>query len=110
MNILFICSRNKWRSRTAETIFKNDVRHSVKSAGTDEGAKVKLTGKLLNWADIIFVMEDKHKQKIRNKFNSKDYNNKIIVLDIEDTYHYLNAELIETIKISVSPYLDNVKD
>ena len=56
MNILFICSRNKWRSRTAETIFNNVQHCEVKSAGTSENAEVKLTEKLLNWADLVFVM------------------------------------------------------
>ncbi|MDQ2752791.1 MAG: protein tyrosine phosphatase [Bacteroidota bacterium] len=109
MNILFVCSKNKWRSRTAETIFKKDLRHHVKSAGTDEGAKIKLTENHLDWADVIFVMEYKHKQKIWDKFNSKFYSDKIIVLEIADDYNYMDTELIETLTISVSPYLDNVK-
>ena len=109
MNILFVCSRNKWRSRTAETIFKNDIKHHVKSAGTDEGAKIKLTENHLNWADIVFVMENKHKQRIRDKFNSDVYNDKIIVLEIPDDYNYMDPELVEIIKTSVVPYLDNIK-
>ena len=108
MNILFVCSRNKWRSRTAETIFRNDMRHVVKSAGTDEGAKVRLTENVLNWADLVFVMEDKHKQKIKDKFKSQLYNDKVIVLEISDDYSYMDTERIETIKTSVSPYLENV--
>jgi predicted protein tyrosine phosphatase len=68
MNILFICSRNKWRSLTAETIFKNSQQHTVKSAGTAEDALTKVTEKLVLWAELIFVMEKKHKKKLVRKF------------------------------------------
>jgi predicted protein tyrosine phosphatase len=105
MNLLFICSRNKWRSRTAEIIFKNDPTHHVKSAGTDDGAKVRVNEKNLDWADIIFVMEDKHKQRIKEKFNTATITNKIVVLEIPDDYQYMDLELIDIIKTSVSPYL-----
>lgn len=105
MNLLFICSRNKWRSRTAETIFKNDQVHHVKSAGTDDGAKVRVSEKILDWADIIFVMEDKHKQRIKEKFNTASIIKKIVVLEIPDDYQYMDPELIDIIKTSVSPYL-----
>ncbi len=68
MNILFICSRNKWRSRTAETIFKNNQQHSVRSAGTENEARIKVSEKLIDWAELIFVMEKKHKIRLKERF------------------------------------------
>ena len=68
MNILFICSRNQWRSRTAETLFKDHGVHRVKSAGTENDARIKVTEKLLEWAELIFVMEKRHKQRLEEKF------------------------------------------
>jgi protein-tyrosine phosphatase len=108
MNILFVCSKNKWRSRTAETIFKNSVNHVVKSAGTDKDARIKLSGNLLNWAEIIFVMEYKHRQIINQNFEDYYDKDKIIVLDIPDVYQYMDEELILSIETSVRPYLENV--
>lgn len=108
MNLLFVCSKNKWRSLTAETIFQDSENHSVKSAGTDEGARIKLTDKHLIWADIIFVMENKHRQIIKQKFQAILYTNKIIVLDIPDEYQYMDEELILSLKTAVTPYLDKV--
>jgi predicted protein tyrosine phosphatase len=105
MNVLFVCSRNKWRSRTAETIFKGNQDHIVKSAGTGNDAKVKVTEKLISWAELIFVMEKKHKQRLHDKFEQALVGKKIIVLDIEDNYQYMDEELIETLKTSVEPYL-----
>jgi Predicted protein tyrosine phosphatase len=108
MNVLFVCSKNKWRSRTAETIFKNNITHNVKSAGTDKDAQVKLSEKHLVWADVIFVMENKHRQIIKQKFGTNNISDKIIVLDIPDDYQYMDEELILSIKTAVMPYLDNV--
>jgi len=106
MNILFVCSKNKWRSRTAETIFKNTLNHQVKSAGTDEGARVKITAKHLTWADLVFVMEKKHKKIIEQNFQSHFDPGKIIVLDIPDEYQYMDEELILSLKTAVVPYLE----
>jgi protein-tyrosine phosphatase len=109
MNILFICSRNQWRSPTAEEIYKAQNHYNVKSAGTEPSARIKVTAKLIRWADIIFAMEKRHKQRIVQNFPSDTDTKRIVVLDIPDEYQYMDEELIETIKLSVEPYLDNVK-
>ncbi|MGH2645559.1 MAG: hypothetical protein ACRDE2_16535, partial [Chitinophagaceae bacterium] len=68
MNILFVCSRNKWRSPTAEAIYRNRQDLKFKSAGTEPSAKTKVSARHLLWADTIFVMEKRHKQKLLDKF------------------------------------------
>ena len=68
MNILFICSRNNWRSPTAETIYKSRQGHKFRSAGTEPSAKIGVSSKNILWADIIFTMEKKHKQRLLDKF------------------------------------------
>ncbi|TCD11508.1 protein tyrosine phosphatase [Pedobacter frigidisoli] len=105
MNILFVCSRNKWRSATAETMYRNHPEHDVRSAGTEPSAKVKITAKHIVWSDLIFVMEKKHKQRISEKFGEEAIRKEIIVLDIPDDYQYMDEELIEEIDTKVSPYL-----
>jgi predicted protein tyrosine phosphatase len=106
MNILFVCSMNKWRSRTAETIFRNNQKHHIKSAGTDNDARIKITEKLIDWADLIFVMEKRHRERLHEKFGSVTDDKEIIILDIPDDYQYMDPELIEILEISVTPYLD----
>lgn len=106
MNILFVCSRNKWRSRTAETIFKSNQKHNVKSAGTENEARIKITEKLVIWADLIFAMEKKHKERLKEKFGAMTDEKEIIILEIQDDYTYMDAELIEILETSVSQYLD----
>jgi predicted protein tyrosine phosphatase len=105
MNILFICSRNKWRSATAETMYKNHSEHQVRSAGTEPSARIKINAKLITWADLIFVMEKKHKQRIIKNFPEETYDKEMITLDIPDDYQYMDEELIEEIDSKVAHYL-----
>ena len=104
-NILFVCSRNKWRSLTAETIYKNSSQFYVKSAGTENSARVKINSKLLIWADLIFVMEKHHKEKLILNFPNETKNAQIVILEIADVYKFMDKELIEEIQMSVSQYL-----
>jgi predicted protein tyrosine phosphatase len=103
-NFLFVCSKNKWRSRTAEVIFKNTVGISVKSAGTNKSARIKLELHHLLWADLIFVMENKHRSIILQKFKNNIVRDKIIVLDIQDDYQFMDDELILSLQTAIEPY------
>jgi protein-tyrosine phosphatase len=98
---------NKWRSPTAEAIFKNHLFYNVKSAGVSASARIRLSEKMIAWADLIFVMEQEHKQRIKEHYSASLKNKEIIVLDIADDYQFMDPELIEIIKQSVSPYLDH---
>jgi len=103
MNLIFICSRNKWRSPTAEAIFRNSQRHQARSAGTSASARVKVNETMIDWADLIFVMEQRHRQLLQERFA---IDKKIIVLDIEDDYQFMDDELVDMIKNGVAPYLN----
>jgi len=105
MNILFICSRNIWRSPTAEAVYKGRRNHHVKSAGTEPSAKVRVSARNILWADIVFVMEKKHKQRLTERYPDEMQGKNVVVLDIEDDYGYMNEELVNMITVSVDPYL-----
>ena len=105
MNCLFICSRNQWRSPTAERVFAVDYGIRTRSAGTSRHAKHTISNKDVAWADLIFVMEQKHKQNIKEKFAKQLQHKKVIVLDIPDDYHYMDEELIALLQDVVPPYL-----
>ncbi|MES2592755.1 MAG: protein tyrosine phosphatase [Bacteroidota bacterium] len=106
MNILFVCSRNQWRSPTAEEIYKNRSDIDVRSAGTSASARIKLTAKNIAWADLIFVMEKKHKQRMLENFAFEMETKQIIILDIPDEYQFMDQELIDDIQMKVSSYID----
>jgi protein-tyrosine phosphatase len=86
------------------------MEHAAKSAGTEPSARIKLTAKLINWADIIFAMEKKHKQRMVAKFPDETDGKQIVVLDIADEYQYMDQELIDTLRLSVGAYLSNSKE
>jgi predicted protein tyrosine phosphatase len=104
--LLFICSRNQWRSPTAELLFKNHLHYHARSAGTSEKARIKVNQKLVDWSDKIIVMERKHKAIIQTKFTSLPPEKPIIVLEIEDLYTYNDPELIELLQYKLSTLLD----
>lgn len=105
MNILFICSRNRWRSPTAEEIYKNYPGISARSAGTEPSARIKLSAKNILWADIIFVMEKRHKARLVERFPYDIEDKQVVILDIPDEYKFMDLELIEDIKTKVDQYI-----
>jgi len=54
-NILFICSRNQWRSPTSEEIYAKDERVNTRSAGTSKKARHTINAKDIEWADMILL-------------------------------------------------------
>jgi predicted protein tyrosine phosphatase len=105
-NLLFICSKNQWRSPTAEMLFKNNPAHRVRSAGTSDKARIKVNQKLIEWADIVFVMEQKHKDLLNKRFSSAMSGKQLIVLNIEDNYLFGDEELILMLKEALIEYLE----
>lgn len=104
-NLLFICSKNQWRSPTAEALFKNHALHKARSAGTSDKARIKVNSKLVAWAHVIFVMERKHKQLLNQRFDDELAGKSIIVLDIEDVYQFNDPELVGILNIALREYL-----
>lgn len=99
MNILFVCSANKIRSKTAEDYFSQKYPDmNFLSAGTNPKICAKegttfITRDMVEWADKIYVMENKHKNLIITHTNSK-IGNKVVVLNIQDIYEYYQPELL----------------
>lgn len=104
MKLLFICSRNKWRSLTAEKIFHGNG-YDVRSAGTEDQARIKVTDGHIGWAELIFVMEKKQARRLKEKFGAMLKGKQVICLDIPDEFTFMDEELIETLKTRVSEYI-----
>ena len=96
--ILFVCSRNRRRSLTAETIFKSEPAWEVRSAGTEAGARIKVTAGQLGWADVIVVMEKRHKERLRQKYPEALAAKPCVCLFIADDYEFMDASLIEVLR------------
>jgi predicted protein tyrosine phosphatase len=105
LNVLFVCSRNQWRSPTAEEIWRKHPSLSVRSAGTSASARRKLSAADIQWADVIFVMEEKHRSRLISDFQRLVQHTPVHVLDIPDEYRYMDAELVELLRTSVAALL-----
>ena len=104
-NVLFICSQNRLRSPTAEQVFADWPGIETSSAGLNYGADTPVTPELLEWADLIFVMERAHRSKLSAKFKAHLGNKRIICLEIPDEYEFMDPELIRLLKAKVPSHL-----
>ncbi len=106
LKLLFICSRNKWRSRTAEEIYRAFPGYEARSAGTEPSARIRVTAGKLGWADIVFVMERKHATYLRTKFADAIAGKRVVCLDIADGPGFMDPELIATLKSALREHVD----
>jgi predicted protein tyrosine phosphatase len=104
---LFVCSQNRFRSPTAEQVFSTHSGVECSSAGTNHDADNPLTPELVQWADIIFVMETTHRTKLNSRFGSYLKNKHVVCLDIPDEYQYMDPELVRLLRARVSSFLPN---
>jgi predicted protein tyrosine phosphatase len=103
-NILVVCSRNRKRSRTAESIFKNDSRFNIRSAGLRDKSERKISDKDILWSDIILTMEDGHKTWIMELFLHLDLP-PVQVLNIPDEFDYMDSDLIDLLNDKINEVL-----
>lgn len=105
INVLFICSRNRWRSPTAEAIYRDDDRVNVRSRGTTRNAAQTITGNDIQWADVVLAMEDKHRRRLLVDFPAETKFTPIKVLDIPDDYQLMDPELVELVLSATDPII-----
>jgi predicted protein tyrosine phosphatase len=104
-NVLFVCSKNQWRSPTAENIWRRDPFISVRSGGTSPSARHKVSIEDIQWAHVILVMEEKHKSRLKAEYARALEHKPIHVLDIPDEYKYMDPELVALLATSVASVL-----
>ena len=100
--ILFVCSENRLRSPTAEIVFSEYEGIEAIGAGTNSDSDTPVSGDLIEWADVILVMEKSHKNRVSKKYKELLKNKRIVVLDIPDNYECMQPELIQLLKAKVS--------
>lgn len=103
--LLFVCSQNKWRSLTAERLFDGHPHYEARSAGTEPGARVRVTAGHLGWAEAIFVMERRHADRLRQKFAVALAGKPVIVLRILDKYPFGDARLVALLQEKLKAHL-----
>ena len=97
-HVLFVCTQNQLRSPTAEQVFSNRAGFEVASAGLDRSAGNPVTPELLDWADVVFVMEQTHREKLSKRFRPHLKSKRVICLDIPDQFSYMDPALVELLE------------
>lgn len=105
MNVLFLCTANLNRSKTAEVHFAaKDPANVYRSAGLSEkechrNGTTLCTEAMLAWADVVFVMQYSHIRRIE-QYTGQRFLSKVINLDIPDVYKFGETALIEQLEAS----------
>jgi predicted protein tyrosine phosphatase len=105
MNLLFVCSECRLRSPTAERVFAAYPGVTAIAAGTNNDASTPLSGDLIQWADIIFVMEKAHRTRVAKKFREHLRDKRLIVLGIPDNYEFMDPQLVDLLKARVARHV-----
>jgi predicted protein tyrosine phosphatase len=103
--ILFVCARNHIRSLTAEKMYAGSPVYDVKSRGVAKDARVRLTKRDIGWADVIFVMEKKHKQRITQDHTEAIEMKKIVCLFVDDIYEPMEPDLVAVLRERLAPHI-----
>jgi predicted protein tyrosine phosphatase len=105
LRVLFVCSRNQWRSPTAEQVWRRHPALSVRSGGTAANARRTVSAEDIAWAQVIMVMEEKHQSRLRATFGHLLAHKHLVVLDIPDDYRYMDPALVQELEQSVAGVL-----
>jgi predicted protein tyrosine phosphatase len=96
--LLFVCSRNRLRSLTAEKLFEGSSLYQVRSVGTQPDARIVVTAGHLGWADIIFCMEKAHLSRLRRKFPEALRGKRVVCMHIPDDYEFMHPDLLDELR------------
>ncbi|MEM9364582.1 MAG: protein tyrosine phosphatase [Planctomycetota bacterium] len=109
IKVLFVCSKNQWRSPTAEAIYRDDPRVGVRSRGTANAARRTVRAVDLAWADLVLMMENRHRRRLLAMFPRETQFLQIEVLHIRDHYQFMDPELVEMIRTAAEPIIDGLR-
>ena len=103
--ILFVCSRNRLRSPTAERVFGAWPSLETDSAGLADDADVRLSAEQLEWAELIVVMESSQRRRLQSRHRAHLRGKRVVCLDIPDVYDFMQPELIALLLRKAGPLL-----
>jgi len=103
--VLFLCHYNMTRSATAERLFCKRRDLDVRSAGTSPDALARVNALMLEWADLVFIMDDQQRRALETIFPDHPTLQRLVCLDIPDTFKFLEPELVRLLEERVSRHL-----
>lgn len=103
--VLFLCRHNRMRSPTAERLFAKRPDLEVRSAGTSSDALTRVNARMLEWADLVFIMDDQQRRSLGRRFDGHPTLEHLICLDIPDDFTFMQPELVELLTARAAPHL-----
>lgn len=105
---LFVCSRNRRRSPTAERVFAAWPGIEVTSAGLAPDAEDPVTAETLDGMDLVLVMERVHRARLRRRFGEHLRRTRVVCLDIPDDYEFMDPALVDVLEARAGPHLERL--
>ena len=102
MHVLFICNQGRNRSKTAAEMLSD--RFTTASAGLYSDRPVTETQ--LSQANLIIVMEEKHRTELARRFPAMYLRKRILVLGIPDVYCYGQPQLVQLLQARMGELLE----
>ncbi|AMJ55639.1 MULTISPECIES: phosphotyrosine protein phosphatase [Stenotrophomonas] len=103
--LLFVCSRNQLRSPTAEVMWSKRNGFEARSAGTSPHARRTISPADIRWADVVLVMETKHRDRLRATFARLLEHKRVHCLDIPDDYRFMEPALVALLDVCITACL-----
>jgi len=110
MRVLFVCRQNRKRSATAERLFDKDPTLEVRSAGTSADALVRVNAHMLDWADVIFTMDEGQRSDLARMFPAHEALDRLVCLEIPDRYEFLDPELVALLRERAASHIARLKE
>ncbi len=98
VRVLFVCSRSRFRSPTAEAVVAGWPSLEAISAGTASDADVRVSADLVEWADVIVAFEPRHRRRLAVTFGGLLRDTRVVVLGIPDDFAFVDPALVETLR------------
>ncbi len=86
-------------------MFSKRVDLEVRSAGTASDALARVNTQMLDWADLIFIMDEQQRRSLRRRFAGHPALERLVCLEIPDEYTFLQPELISLIESRTRAHL-----
>lgn len=78
----------------------------MRSGGTSPSARRRVSAADIAWAEVILVMEEKHRARLLADYADLLAGKTVHVLGIPDEYRYMDSELVDKLTGAVAAILD----
>ena len=98
LRVLFVCSRARLRSPTAEAVAGGWPGVEALSAGTAPDADLRVSADLVAWADVVVAFEARHRRRLIEAFGPLLRDTPVHVLGVPDDYAFMDPGLMDLLR------------